>query len=122
MKLKMLASFAGLDFALSSGEETDRFTEAEAKRLISAGYAEKAPPLVVKKPATKNEWDAERERLLAENASMQVDLEASRDREAATAIEMENLRGLQANVAWALGWTGAKPETTDAVLPTETRG
>ena len=39
MKLKMLTSMAGIDFALSSGDMTDRFSDAEAQRLIEAGYA-----------------------------------------------------------------------------------
>lgn len=39
MRVKMLVSMAGLDFALSPGEETGRFTDGEAVRLIEAGYA-----------------------------------------------------------------------------------
>ncbi|MGN6307311.1 MAG: hypothetical protein ACTHNH_21040 [Mesorhizobium sp.] len=39
MKLKMLTSMAGADFALSANEETERFSGAEATRLIDAGYA-----------------------------------------------------------------------------------
>lgn len=39
MKLRMLISMAGTDFALSPNEETDRFSGDEAKRLIEAGYA-----------------------------------------------------------------------------------
>ena len=40
MKLKMLTSIAGADFSLSRGEETERFSDAEAARLVEAGYAE----------------------------------------------------------------------------------
>lgn len=40
MKIKLLVSFAGVDFALDAGTETDRFPEAEAIRMIDAGYAE----------------------------------------------------------------------------------
>lgn len=40
MKLKMLTSMAGANFALSPGDETERFTGDEARRLIEAGYAE----------------------------------------------------------------------------------
>jgi hypothetical protein len=40
MKIKMLTSIAGADFALSPGAETERFSEAEAGRLVAAGYAE----------------------------------------------------------------------------------
>lgn len=39
MKIRMLASIAGADFALSPGDETERFSEAEAIRLIEAGSA-----------------------------------------------------------------------------------
>lgn len=39
MKIKMLVSVAGVDFALDAGAETDRFSEAEAIRMIDAGYA-----------------------------------------------------------------------------------
>lgn len=39
MKIKMLTSLAGADFALSPDEETDRFGDDEARRLIKAGYA-----------------------------------------------------------------------------------
>jgi hypothetical protein len=39
MKIRMLASIAGADFALSAGDETERFSEAEAIRLIEAGSA-----------------------------------------------------------------------------------
>ncbi len=39
MKIRMLVSIAGTGFALSANTETDRFTAAEAVRLIEAGYA-----------------------------------------------------------------------------------
>ena len=39
MKLKMLTSMAGPDFALSPDDETERFSDDEAKRMIEAGYA-----------------------------------------------------------------------------------
>lgn len=39
MKIRMLTSMAGIDFALDHGAETTRFSEAEALRLIAAGYA-----------------------------------------------------------------------------------
>jgi len=48
MKIRMLTSIAGADFALSSGDVTDRFSAAEAQRLIDAGYAE---AVAVPKPA-----------------------------------------------------------------------
>jgi hypothetical protein len=39
MKIKLLASFAGTDFALDAGEETDRFSQEEAVNMIQCGYA-----------------------------------------------------------------------------------
>lgn len=39
MKIKMLVSVAGADFALSPGEETDRFSDGEAQRMVAAGSA-----------------------------------------------------------------------------------
>jgi len=39
MKLKMLVSMAGVGFALSVHEETERFSDDEATSLIAAGYA-----------------------------------------------------------------------------------
>lgn len=39
MKIRMLVSTAGVDFALSPGDETDRFSDKEAARMIEAGQA-----------------------------------------------------------------------------------
>lgn len=39
MKIRMLVSTAGIDFALNVGDETERFDDAEAIRFIEAGYA-----------------------------------------------------------------------------------
>lgn len=39
MKLKMLIGLAGVGFALSPNEETERFSGDEARSLIDAGYA-----------------------------------------------------------------------------------
>jgi hypothetical protein len=39
MKLKMLVSMAGVGFALSVNEETERFSGDEANSLVAAGYA-----------------------------------------------------------------------------------
>jgi len=39
MKIRMLVSIAGAGFALSAGDETDRFSDAEAVRLIEFGAA-----------------------------------------------------------------------------------
>lgn len=55
MKIRMLTSFAGADFSLSVNEETERFSEAEAVRMIEAGYAvpvaERETERATKKPA-----------------------------------------------------------------------
>ena len=39
MKIRMLVSTAGVDFALSPGDETERFSDGEAARMIEAGQA-----------------------------------------------------------------------------------
>lgn len=39
MKIRMMTSVAGVDFVLAVGEVTTRFPEAEALRMIAAGYA-----------------------------------------------------------------------------------
>lgn len=39
MKIRMLVSTAGVDFALSPGDETGRFSAAEATRMVEAGQA-----------------------------------------------------------------------------------
>lgn len=56
MKIKMLTSIAGADFALSSGDETERFSKDEAARMIEAGVAvpvvtDKVERTVKKRPA-----------------------------------------------------------------------
>lgn len=43
MKIRMLVSLAGPEYALDAGQETDRFDDAEARRLIEAGYAVPVP-------------------------------------------------------------------------------
>jgi len=43
MKLKMLTSMSGPLFALSAGDETEMFSDAEAARFIEAGIAILAP-------------------------------------------------------------------------------
>ncbi|MCX5570613.1 MULTISPECIES: hypothetical protein [Kaistia] len=44
MKVRMLVSLAGSHFALSRGDETDRFDEVQAARLIEAAYAVAVEP------------------------------------------------------------------------------
>lgn len=57
MKIKMVVSVAGADFALSPGEVTERFSGAEALRMIEAGSAVpvdgQAPERAVKKHPKK---------------------------------------------------------------------
>jgi hypothetical protein len=55
MKIKMLAGISGAGFSLSPNDETERFSDNEATRLIDAGFAvpvaEPKPERTVKKPA-----------------------------------------------------------------------
>lgn len=57
MKIRMMVSMAGVDFALAVGEETERFPDGEACRLIDAGYAapveSKKIERAVKKPSSE---------------------------------------------------------------------
>lgn len=53
MKIKLLVSFAGVNFALDAGQETDRFSDAEAIRMIEAGYAEPVANAEVEKANRK---------------------------------------------------------------------
>ncbi|MDH6265531.1 hypothetical protein M2360_000921 [Rhizobium sp. SG_E_25_P2] len=120
MKIKMLESMAGVGFALAIGEETDRFGDEEAKRIIKAGFAEKAAPPVVKKPATKAEWDAERETLLADRASEQEELAMLKEQQAALQARLDQLEGFHASVIASLPAT-AGVETTEAAAAPEIR-
>lgn len=120
MKLKMLTGLSGRDFSLSPGEETDRFGDKEAKRLIKDGYAEVAPPKPVKKPETKKEWDKEREELLAENAQIKADLAEAAAREEALAAKAELVDKASAAFGEIFGLTTS--ETTEAPAARETRG
>ncbi|RVH74272.1 hypothetical protein [Sinorhizobium meliloti] len=56
MKIKMLVSLAGNEYSLSPGDERD-FTQAEAIRLIDAGFAvpvaEEKTERAVAQPATE---------------------------------------------------------------------
>lgn len=124
MKLKMLASMAGTGFSLSIGDETDRFEGKEAQRLIDAGFAEKAPPPVVKKPNTKAEWDDERATLLDEHAKALADLDEIKAREEVLLRQVEELTVFKASVVSALGVPAAGDaiETAVAPLAPETRG
>lgn len=51
MKIVMTTSMVGADFALSVGDETERFGSAEAIRLIEAGYAVPAVSVEVENTA-----------------------------------------------------------------------
>jgi hypothetical protein len=43
MRIRMLTGISGLDFNLVPKEETDRFSDGEAQRLIDSGQAELVP-------------------------------------------------------------------------------
>lgn len=51
MKIQILVSCAGIDFAYTEGEVTEVSTEL-AKDLIKAGYAQEIKPASAKKPKT----------------------------------------------------------------------
>ena len=53
MLLKMKTSLCGPDLALARGDEHDFTDEAEAQRLIDAGYAEPASPETPKERVTR---------------------------------------------------------------------
>lgn len=56
MKIRMLTSIAGIDFSVNANEETDRFSDDDAIRLIEAGHAVPvADPVerAVRKPVEK---------------------------------------------------------------------
>lgn len=40
-EIRMLTSVSGVDFTVASGDVTDRFSDAEAERLIAQGEAER---------------------------------------------------------------------------------
>lgn len=53
MKIKMLVSVAGADFALDAGSETERFSDAECIRMIEAGYAQPVAEAEVERATRK---------------------------------------------------------------------
>ncbi|QFT00492.1 hypothetical protein FIV06_23895 [Labrenzia sp. THAF191b] len=88
MKITMKTGMAGKDFALDPGETTERFSDAEAKRLIAAGIAEKATKGDVTVGSLKKELSevtAERDKLTKTVEVLQDDLRATKD--ALTALE-----------------------------------
>ncbi|WVW37925.1 hypothetical protein [Labrenzia phage vB_LagS-V1] len=88
MKITMKTGMAGKDFALDPGETTERFSDAEAKRLIAAGIAEKATKGDVNVASLKKELSevtAERDKLTKTVEVLQDDLRATKD--ALTALE-----------------------------------
>jgi len=122
MRLKMLIGISGKDFNLVHGEETERFSVKEAKRLIAAGHAEKAPPIERKKPDTKQEWDAERAALLAENEQLKGSAAEAAAREADLSAKLEALAAFHGNIASALQGLSPVSEATDKPADRETRG
>jgi F-type H+-transporting ATPase subunit b len=122
IRIRMLQSIAGQNFALSAGDITDRFPEKEAKRLVGAGMAEVAPPEPVKKPETKKEWDDEREKLLEENTALLTENDALKAREEELQQQIDALSSFKASVAAALGGNVPDQETTVATPAPEKRG
>ncbi|KFL25066.1 hypothetical protein JP74_21260 [Devosia sp. 17-2-E-8] len=110
---------AGGDFSVSPGEETDRFSDKEAKRLIELGHAKKAPP--PRKPETKKEWDDEREKLIVENERLHGEVEEGKRREAELEAQIAPLLKLKEAVA---SFVVVSEETETTTLPPtqETRG
>lgn len=58
MKIKMLVGISGIDFALSPGDETERFSDDECGRMIDADMAVPVAPKAkvekaVPKPVTE---------------------------------------------------------------------
>lgn len=103
MRLKMLIGMSGAGFVVDPGEETERFNDQEAARLIETGHAEEAPPVERKKPKTKNEWDEERELLLAENERLKADALSNAEQQASLVTALESLTGFREAVTTAIG-------------------
>ena len=119
-RLRMLVGYSGSDFSLAPGDETERFTDKEAKRLIAAEHAVKVDPPKAPKPETKKDWEDEREALLTENSQLKTDLAA-----ATTKLgELTENAEAASKAALAFGKTfGLAPvETTVAAPAPEQRG
>lgn len=54
MKIKMLTSISGVEFVLSPGAVTERFSAKESKRLIKADFAELTDEPVTDVPAQES--------------------------------------------------------------------
>ena len=122
MRLKMLIGMSGPGFTVDPGDVTERFSDREAKRLIGAGYAEKAPPVERKKPDTKKEWDEEREALLAENEQLKADALTFAEREAELVSQVETLTSFKESVTAAVHVIQPVVETAVKSDDRETRG
>lgn len=46
MRIKVLICYAGADFTVNAGEETERFSDAEAVRMIENGTAVPVAPRI----------------------------------------------------------------------------
>lgn len=64
MKVKMLTSMAGANFTLSVGEVTEKFSDAEAKRMAAAGICE-----IIEQAPPKQKRTVKRKSVTAETAS-----------------------------------------------------
>lgn len=91
MKIRILAGVAGTDFVLNRGEVTERYSIAEARRLIEAGLAEsvaedQADPSAIELAQVKidvaalNKQIAERDAQLLDAARLQTENDDLRKR------------------------------------------
>lgn len=124
MRLRMLIGISGTDFTLDPGAETDRFGDKEGKRLIEAGYAEKAPPIEKKKAESKKEWDEERDALIKENEELKANAVAAAERETTLLNRLDVLGVFHGSVAQAVQVLDLADvaETTEKADNRETRG
>lgn len=77
MQIRMKTAMAGKDFSLATGEVTDRFPDAEAKRLIEGGIAVKATKADKSTAGLKDEiktLTAARDNLAKANEVLQTEL------------------------------------------------
>lgn len=104
MKIKMVVSVAGADFALSPGDVTERFDASEAIRLIEAGYAvpagESAPETAVEPPPAETREEGESDPEPEPEPEPQAE-EEPEDEKAALVAEAEAL-GIDVDGRWGV--------------------
>ena len=119
-RLRMLVGYSGNNFSLAPGDETERFSDKEAKRLIAAEHAVKVAPPKPPKPETKQEWEDEREALMAENTQLKTDLDAATTKLAELTEQSDAVNKAALAFGQALGLEPR--ETAVAAPPAEKRG